>query len=467
MYSAEERRSAVMDRWLWIILVIGLVWRVTPMILWWSSDCVRDECIYRGIARNIVEGHGMTETVRGWLPAPGYPYVLAASKAIFGAAQPVKGFQVAISLASAVLLYFTTNRLFDRHTARVAALLFAINPTIAWFTNTLWIETIYMFFLLLAVELTFAARERDDLWWAAGLGVTMGIAVLFRGVATYLPPFFVLAMLFPGTGGLPPLSAWWDSLRAGARKVAVYALAWGLTIAPYSVVASNTQGGFMLTDATTGHVLYLGNNDYQPITFDYAIGMLNAPLFTRTMRTGRPPCDRDVPPVKTSRCEVRQAREWIADNPGEFVRRVPIRIAQFFNPNSFLTRHVRWGRFPGIPWLAKELLCGWIVFNTLLLTLGGTIGAWARARGPYLLMAGGTAVYTVAVTALMYGMTRFRLPLEALWCVFLAVLLAQPRETWQHLVSSPIRLAGALLTLPTLFVASLWYLPTGFPMFWH
>lgn len=467
MFSAEERRAAALDRWLWIILVVALFWRVLPMVLWWTGDCVRDECIYRGIARSIVEGDGMRETARGWVPAPGYPYVLAVSQMLFGASQPVKALQVVVSLVSIVLLYGIGTRVFDRRTGRIAALLFAINPTIAWFTNTMWIETVYMFLLLLAVALVFEVRERRSLWWPVGLGVTMGIAVLFRGVATYLPPMFVLAMLYPGDDAWMRVSAWVDAVRAGARKVGVYALAWGLTIAPYSIEASSVHGGFMLTDATTGHVLYLGNNDYQPITFDYAIGMLNEGLFSRTVRTGRPPCDRNAPAVITSRCEVSHVRTWIAENPGEFVRRIPIRIAQFLNPNSFLTRHVRWGLFPGLPWLLKEALCVWIVLNTLALTLGGTLAAWGRAKGPYLLMAGGTALYTVGVTALMYGMTRFRLPVEALWCIYLAVLLAQPRETWKALVGSPVRLAGALLTVPALLALSLWYLPTGFPMFWH
>jgi hypothetical protein len=80
-------------------------------------------------------------------------------------------------------------------------------------------------------------------------------------------------------------------------------------------------------------------------------------------------------------------------------------------------------------------------------------------------MAVGATVYTVATIAIMYGMTRFRLPLEALWSVYLAMFLADPRGCVSALWSSPWRLAGAALTLPPLFVLMLWYLPTGFPAF--
>ncbi|MEM6926652.1 MAG: glycosyltransferase family 39 protein [Myxococcota bacterium] len=469
MLSAKSGRAALRDRWLWGVLAIALFWRLVPLI-WYTADCVRDECIYRSMAGFIADGGGMRETARGWLPAPGYPYLLAIPKFLFGVAQPIKAFQVVVSLLSTVQIYLLGTHVLDRRTGRVAALLFAINPTIAWFTHTMWIETVYTFLLLAAVMLVFEVRERTSLWWAAALGVTMGIAVLFRGVATYLPPIFLLALVWPAdddVSSLPSVSAWAEALKAKLRPIAVYVLAWGLTIAPYSLTASNIHGGFMLTDATTGHVLWLGNNDFQPITFDYGNGMLNEGIFTRTIRTGRRPCERELLPVESSRCEVERVREWVADHPGEFARRVPKRIAQFFNPNSFLTRHVRWGRFVGLPWLMKEALCLWIVLTTLSLTLGGTLAAWGRGRGPYLIMAVGTAAYTVGVTALMYGMTRFRLPLEAMWCVYLAILIVRPRETWRELLASPVRLTGALLTLPSLFALSLWYLPTGFPMFWR
>ena len=45
------------------------------------------------------------------------------------------------------------------------------------------------------------------------------------------------------------------------------------------------------------------------------------------------------------------------------------------------------------------------------------------------------------------------------------MLLVDPRGTLAALRASPWRLAGALLTLPPLVALTLWYLPTGFPMF--
>jgi hypothetical protein len=75
-----------------------------------------------------------------------------------------------------------------------------LHPTLAWFTQRMWIETVYIFFLLAAAAAMMAAWRNGKLGPAALSGAMMGGAVLFRGVATYLPPFWVLAAVYPADG---------------------------------------------------------------------------------------------------------------------------------------------------------------------------------------------------------------------------------------------------------------------------
>jgi 4-amino-4-deoxy-L-arabinose transferase-like glycosyltransferase len=459
------RWTWLLDPWLVTALVAGLVIRLLPLTLFLQFECIRDECIYRTMAADIVDGHGLTLSEKGWLPSPGYPYLLAWSKVLFDSMQPVKLLQVALSIVSVVLIYAIGREIADRRVARIAAFLFALNPTIAWFTNTMWIETTYIF-LLLSSAYAMLVAWRTDRWGAAGVsGLLLGGAVLFRGVATYLPPFWILAAIYPPDGDLRP-RAWWASAKRRWKHVAALMVAAVLTVSPYSIYATRTYGGFMVTDATVGHVLHLGNNDYPPLTFDFGNGMLTEPLYARWRATGRKFCDRDVPPTESSACEVDAAVDWIVAHPDKFLARIPLRLAQMLNPNSFLTRHLRWGYWPGTPWWAKETIAVTIVVFSVSLSLLGTLAAWARARGPYAMMAVGTTVYTLVTIMIMYGMTRFRLPLEALWTVYLAMFLANPKRTLAALWSSPWRLAGALMTLPAIAVLIWWFLPTGFPVFW-
>jgi hypothetical protein len=100
---------------------------------------------------------------------------------------------------------------------------------------------------------------------------------------------------------------------------------------------------------------------------------------------------------------------------------------------------------------------------TWVVVLGGTLVAWSRGRGPYVVLMAGIIGYHMAVIAMMYGLTRFRLPLEPLWMVFLAWGLADPRGVAQGLRGSRMRLIGAAVSL-AVFGPLVWaFAWTAFP----
>lgn len=461
----DDLRTALTDKWLWIAIVLGLALRILPMVIWPQLECVRDECIYRTLAGKIIGGQGLTVSSKGWLPAPGYPYVMAWSKMFFGSYMVVKYVQVGLQALSTVVLYLLALRTADRKVAAISAMLFALNPTLAFYAGTWWIETIYIFLMLGAM--LGAIWARGSKWWVAAIaGLFLGVAILFRGVATYLPPMFALGILWPWDDEKLSFATFKLGLRDRWQHAAALCVTVLITVAPYSIYASPRQGGFLVTDATVGHVMFLGNNDFPPLTFDYGNGMLTNQLYGKYLRLGRKPCDRRQPPVISSKCDVQMAVHWMGEHPAEMVERVPMRIAQLLNPNSFLTRHMRWGYWPGLPWFLKEGISVWVAATTIAITLLGTVGAILKGRGPYGLMSAGTVAYTVFASAIMYGMTRFRLPLEPLWIVYMAMVLADWRSMLQAVREHPVRAALLVATLPVLVVLMSWYLPTGFPMFW-
>ncbi|MBT3220063.1 MAG: hypothetical protein HN348_13315 [Proteobacteria bacterium] len=453
------------DLWFWGAIVVAILLRVLPMFVWPDAECTRDECIYKTMAIKILDGEGLTTSRKGWLTAPGYPYLLAFSAWFFGSMQAVKKTQLVMSLISMWMVYRIGDRADGKRTARVATWMFALHPTIIFFVGTMWTETSYTFLLLGAVLSMLWARD-GSFWRAILAGVFVGFCVLFRGAATYLAPIWVLAAIWPDSG-VTGLKAVKDGLVLRWKHGLVFVVALVLFVAPYSIHASKRHGGFMIADATIGHVMYLGNNDFEPLTFDYGNGMLTGVIYSRYLRTGRRPCSRRmVPPVQSSKCEVKRAMEWIGDNPGEFVSRIPLRCAQMLNPNTFLTRHIRWGYWHGMPFWLKELVVAYIIFTSVLITGWGTVCAITRARGPYGVLAVGTVCYHMFTIAVMYGMTRFRLPLEPLWIIYLAMFFAQPKETMTLLTSSWWRLGLSAFLLPILLGLMWWFLLTGYPGFW-
>jgi len=436
-------------------MVVGLLLRALPLWLWgWSSsDCTRDECIYRIAAQPIVDGDGLGLAPAGWLPAPGYPYLLAWCAQWLGSFEAVKWVQVALFAPTVACLSWIARRIGDAKAAVWAAWLFALHPTFVFFSGTMWTETVYTSLLVASVAAMLWAR--DHLPRRAWLvGALVGLTVLFRGVATYTAPFFLLGLVWPVPGG--------ETVRQRLKPALLgFALAWAVVVLPYSASASARWGGPVISDATLGHVARLGNNDFEPVTFDYALGPLTGRTFSATLGEGRAPCPRRTGPLERDRCEVAKARAWVMDHPTTFVSRMPLRVAQMLNPNSFLTRHLRWNFWPTLPWAAKELLVLLQVLSSGVVVLGGTWALLAVKNTPFRWVCALLGAYQVAVVACLYGISRFRLPLEALWIVALAVGLSAAGSREVPRAQRWVR-GGIVLVLAYLMS---WFAKTGFPGF--
>jgi hypothetical protein len=447
----------------WAAVLVGCALRAAPLLVWgWSGDdCTRDECIFKIAARPILEGDGLGLAPKGWLPAPGFPYLLAACKALFGSFEAVKWVHVALAAPMVWVSSALGRRIGGPRGGALAAWGVALHPTLIFFAGTMWTETLYTALLLPTAWGVLWAREGGPRR-AAAVGVGLGMCVLNRGMATWMAPIFALALAWPESGA-GSAATWRAGLAARGRHLAAFVAAWALTIAPYSAWASARWGGFLVSDATLGHVIAMGNDDYPPLTFDYQIGQLTGPLFARTESRGRAPCPHDGGPIAYDHCEVARATAWIRAHPGEFLARVPERWAQLFNPHSFLTRHVLWGYWPSLPWEGRQLVVAAQVVSTYVTLIGGAVALWARGRGPYAVLVAGLWLYYLVVIGALYGLTRFRLPLEPLMVVALAGGLARPAEVWAGLRQHRWRALGALLTALALAALMGRHLGSGFP----
>lgn len=434
---------------LWAIAV-GFVLRVLPMLIWIDKPCVRDECTYEEIARSIMAGHGMIGT-NGWLWAPAYPTLMALHGLVFGYPGAIQVSQLAVSLVSIGMLYELADGEFGVPAARIAAWTYALSPTLVFYTGSVWSEILYSGLLLAALlALRWARGGGEDRGWAPG--VLAGLCVLFRGVATYMLPIFAIALLW---GRWRDKAAW-----AGAAGCM---LAAALTVAPYSVYASYKFDGFVVSDRTLGQMMWLGNNDFAPMTFDWGNGTLSKRAYDKVTKQGRKHCTHGKDPIRQDACEVAQGKAWIQAHPAEFVARMPERAAQLLAPHSFLTRHLRWGRWRGLPDAVDEALIGLVVAFSFVTLVGGTIGIGARGKGWYAATAALIVLYHVGAITVLAGLTRYRVPLEPLWMVFAGALLADPKGAWAALRASPGRMAATIVVTGILLVLMLRFLPASWP----
>jgi hypothetical protein len=459
------------DRWLWAAILVGLALRVLPLVFWYDDSCVRDECTYIKLGKRMADGQGMTASA-GWLWAPGWPTLVGVFSWLTGWGSVVVALSIPVSAANQVLLYQLAQRVFggaseDRQlvAARVAAWMYGVSLHQAFFAQRMWSEVVYTCVLLGGLMLFVRARDavdmdrrRDALVGAGLLGVAIGVCVLFRGVAQYMMPVFVVGLL-------------WGRLRRAAAWAQVPAMVAGmaLVVAPYSIHATEKFETFVLTDRTLGQMMWLGNNDYPPITFDYGNGQLSHRAFNRHKEGGRPVCAKRTKALELDACQTEGGKVWILAIKGEFLRRMPMRVAQLLNPHSLLTRHLRWNRYPGMGLITREVLILTQAVANLVVMFVGAFGLVTRGRRARGVVIAGILLYHVAAIAALAGLTRYRVPLEPLLMLYAAGVFADWPGTKAALSEGPLRWR-LLLTVATLAVLTpliLWYLPAAWPEWRH
>jgi len=439
------------DRRLLLLVVVTVVLRLLIEGLWPMESCVRDECMYLFTAERMAEGQGMTAS-NGWLWAPAHVFLLAVThKLSWGNAAVLKVPQAIFCGVAVVTLFRLTQRIASERAALAASWIYALHPTIVFFATRLWSETIYATLLLMA--LLGLLRARDGAQGRAAItGALVGLCVLLRGVATYMLPIFALGLVW---GRLRQRGAWAQVLALCTAAV--------LVVAPYSTYVSLKFDTFIISDSTMGQMMWLGNNDFPPITFDIGNGQLSKRSYNGYADQGREHCAPKDQPVERDRCEAAAGKAWIRDHPDEFLRRVPLRLAQLFNPNSFLTRHLRQRGWKNLPKPVDEIICVVVVIASFLTVLGCAIGAWSRRLGVYALVVGLTTAYHLAAVGALAGLSRYRVPLDVIWLPLAGVFLAAPLTTLRAACSQWWRCLGMIGTLAVLLVLMLWFLPAGFP----
>lgn len=445
-----------------IPVLIAFLLRVVPLLVWLDWPCVRDECTYLRLSDRMVHGEGMTAS-NGWIWAPGYPFLLAVHQVLFGYAAGIKTTQSILSVVFMNLIYRLAFRFSgDKRVAKWALLFYAFSPTQIFFAQSLWSECIYGGLLLVALDFFHRAYHQEES--STGFfvykdsivtGILVGICVLFRGVATYMLPIFAFALL------------WQQWRRLFVYKQAIMLMLSAiLVVAPYSLYASKKFDGFMISDRTLGQMMWLGNNDFAPITFDWGNGQLSNFAYQRHIAIGREPCAGRNKPVERDVCQTQEGVAWIKTHPQAFLERIPVRIAQMFNPHSFITRHIRWGNWLGLPQFVDECIVVINVLWNLAVLWLGTWGLLRFAKTGNLILIAGIWLYHIVAISMLAGLTRYRVPLEPFLMIYVGYVVVYGKKDIQENRRS-LRFIGAVLA--TLLVAffTLWFMPSGWVEWRH
>ena len=453
--TAEFRKAA---SW-----VFGVALAVRLVALWAGADAtlVKDEIAYASRAEALLDGRGYLGSYQSWvrhpgwklmdLPQypgayqpPGYPTFMAGVMVVTGRSLlAVKVAQCLLSAASCVLVFALGRRWFGERAGRLAAWGCAFYPNLIAYSHLLWSETLFIFELLLLLWLLFGmpSGRLPSPARAAAAGAVLAAASLTRGTLLYFSPLLGvwLWLLAEGRSGLPqrPFSGWRPAL---GRAALVGGVALAL-IAPWSWRNYGIHDGFVLIDTNAPYNLWRGNAEGALLARDlpgvphYSWPFESLPLHPVASLDGRTLIERfrverrysEPTDLAIASYASRAAWREIRADPARAVRNAGTKLVDMWNPTSFLLRHFELGAYGPLPESVRGGLSVAAVAAYAGVCALAVVGA-VRSRSDrrvWLLLA--FVIYFSGVSALAFGLTRFRLPLMPL-LMLLAAVGVGPRE---------------------------------------
>lgn len=388
------------------LFVAHRIWPATDMYTFdqWAQQIVGGDVLGRAPYRRVLEWMSQAAPPEQWArwfgdapvfyTAPLYAYLVALVRWLFGdPAMPMAILQIGVSMASTMLIFLVTERLFGASAAAVAGLLFAVyGPAVHY--DVILLRGPWIVLASLLVTWCLLRVQEQPTWPRAGvLGLLVGVSVLLN------ESFMMLVLLVPLVVVL-----WAPSLSRGVVAAGVVLAGVAVALAP--LVARNIAvGAPPLAIATQSGLVFAFSNasDSNPSFFGFA-----PPSFVSLMEAGEGRLGRVV---------------WLClasfDGVGEiasfYLRRAAGLIAPFENADNAGFYYARI-QSPPLRWLLDY---AWL-FPSLVV---GTVLALGHARRRLLVALVPVSLTLLAANLIAPPLSRYRLPLIVLWmpCAGLAI----------------------------------------------
>lgn len=233
-------------------VLLGVIALTTRSLFLTKASIWHDEG-YSTMIVNYPLGDIITRTVNDVHP-PFYYLALSVWQSIFGASVvSLRGFSVALGVATVVLLYMLMRKLFSERTAKLAGLFAAFGPFLVRYSDE---ARMYALAALLAVLATYllvialSKMSKQRYWWWMGYGVVIALGLYTQYFFLFLVPAHVLYALSTREWKLKKLLAdkgWWLGNLFGA----VLFLPW---LPAMLAQMSRVQQGFWIPPVTLSSI---------------------------------------------------------------------------------------------------------------------------------------------------------------------------------------------------------------------
>lgn len=419
-------RRGTFDKATGLLLTLGLALIIRLVYLWlyynlpdWHHLTV-DNLYHHNWAQVIALGNVVGDTT--YFRAPFYIWSLATLYALFGVTMWVgRLFGLVVGMASVICTYLLGKRMFDHRIGIAAALLHSLVGIVVYFEAELLLDPLFMLLVQIGLLMWWRWRQSGSWRGLAAAGLIFGVATLTRPTALVIVMVLLVAM---GMAKRP----FGRRLRSIAVFVVGIGLLLSLTFVRNLVVADDP----VLVASQGGVNFYIGNNPRadaisaalpEPLGANWRIRQIT---HVAEQAVGKP-----LKPGEVSSYWFEQGLEWIVEHPLQAAHLYAVKLYRCVSGDE-VSNNRDLGRFFDRIGLLRVLP---ISFSALFaFSVVAVIGLWRRSEAVRLL--GVIVIAYLAVVALFFFSSRFRLPVMPLLMVLAAV---GALHTLERLLTQPSR----------------------------
>jgi len=158
---------------------------------------IPDEIEYSDYAFSIIANHWAWPPEEMVAQPPLFPYLLAILTYLFnGSLEVLKTVPIFFGSMDVVMIYFLGKILYDWRVGLLSAILLCFSSFHLYFSRTLMLETILIFFILASMYFFWRAYEKNSIYYSVVSGIFIGLANDAKYSALLLYPFYTLFLLW-------------------------------------------------------------------------------------------------------------------------------------------------------------------------------------------------------------------------------------------------------------------------------
>jgi hypothetical protein len=302
--------------------------------------------------------------------------------------------------------------------------MFAFYPSVLGMDNLILTETLFTLLLTSVCYLVVLYFRREKAGYLALAGILLGLAAVTRSVVWLSPPFLAIFVFAFGHGPI---------VRRGLAA-ALLVLSFAATITPWTVRNTHLQKTLVTIDTMGGRNFLMGNYRYTPLYRSWdTISFEGEKAWYREVLDNYPPEARTTQ-GQVDKLALKQGLKFVRANPGLTCVRCLIKFFDFWGLERELIAGASRGYFGPIPHPVVFALGVGILISYVGALFLGIFGALfsppghGRVHWFFLLV----IVFVCALHVMVFGHSRYHLPLMPLVLLYAAAAWNKRSEIWER-----------------------------------